>query len=120
MYRWYLPFSAGNLAPGSLEIQSRNELTCLLNSPLLSAGSTQSVTLPVVDCALNVNDYSSHILLGLHNVGGGGGSPTHHSRLRQVDGFVVRERWCLESRRILLFTRNGRSVCRVHKIEGSL
>lgn len=52
MYRWYLPFSAGNLAPGSLEIQSRNELTCLLNSPLLSAGSTQSVTLPVVDCAL--------------------------------------------------------------------
>lgn len=61
MYRWYLPFSAGNLAPGSLEIQSRNELTCLLNSPLLSAGSTQSVTLPVVDCALNVNDYSSHI-----------------------------------------------------------
>lgn len=52
MYRWYLPFSAGNFAPGSLEIQSRNELTCLLNSPLLSAGSTQSVTLPVVDCRL--------------------------------------------------------------------
>lgn len=55
MYRWYLPFSAGNLAPGSLEIQSRNELTCLLNSPLLSAGSTQSVTLPVVDCALSMS-----------------------------------------------------------------
>lgn len=58
MYRWYLPFSAGNLAPGSLETQSRNELTCLLNSPLLSAGSTQSVTLPVVDCALYVSDCS--------------------------------------------------------------
>lgn len=91
MYRWYLPFSAGKMAPGSLEIQSRNELTCLLNSPLLSAGSTQSVTLPVVDCALNVNDYSSHNLLGLHSVGQC--SPTNHSRLRQVDGFVMRERW---------------------------
>lgn len=73
MYRWYLPFSAGNLAPGSPEIQSRNELTCLLNSPLLSAGSTQSVTLPVVDLgahSMSVTTRLIFLLLGLHSVGG--------------------------------------------------
>lgn len=85
MYRWYLPFSAGNFAPGSLEIQSRNELTCLLNSPLLSDGSTQSVTLPVVDCGLNVSTCSS-LFPRVHSTGD---AAAHHSRLCEVDGFVV-------------------------------
>lgn len=85
MYRWYLPFSAGNFAPGSLEIQSRNELTCLLNSPLLSDGSTQSVTLPVVDCVLTlacVRPYSPRSTAK-------GDAAAHHSRLRQINGFVM-------------------------------
>lgn len=44
----------GNLAPGSLEMASRNELTCRLNSPLESPGFTQSVTLPLVDILVGV------------------------------------------------------------------
>jgi len=39
--RWYRPSSAGNSAPSSLEIQSRNVDCCRLNSPVLSLGSTQ-------------------------------------------------------------------------------
>ena len=41
--RWYLPFSGGNLAPGSLEMKFLKELTWRLNSPDVSPGLTQSV-----------------------------------------------------------------------------
>lgn len=34
---WYLPFSGGNSAPGSLEIQLRKVDVCRLNSPSLPA-----------------------------------------------------------------------------------
>jgi hypothetical protein len=49
MYRWYLPFSAGNSAPGFLETKFLNELCWRLNSPDVSPGFTQSVILFATD-----------------------------------------------------------------------
>jgi len=46
---------------------------------------------------------------------------THHSCLRQVDSIVVREgRRCSELSKMMISIRDGRSVCGVHKTEGSI
>ena len=65
----YRSNSAGNFAPGSDEMKSRNTEGLRLNSPLLSFGSTQFSTLPFVfECqswsnGINVQSILTDILI---------------------------------------------------------